>query len=160
MFVSLPSGYGESMIFQVLLFCSSYLMSCVNPPVDASHITVPAVVVVSPLISLMADQVARLSDKVGKPGSVVSVGTGGIVPSLGSLGAQSVTHLLGSPESLLGNPQWRSIFTGELGKRVVAVVVEEVHVIAKWSVTDDGPVGCEMHQCAMPPITKGQSAPM
>ena len=39
-----------------------------------------------------------------------------------------VMHLFGSPESLLEEFKWRSVFTGEFGKRVVAVAV---HVVAK-----------------------------
>ena len=40
-------------------------------------------------------------------------------------------HLFGSPESLLEKLKWRSVFTSEFGKRVVAVPVDEAHVVAK-----------------------------
>ena len=135
-FVSLPTGYGKSAIFQVLPFCASYLVSLVNPNPEPS-LAVPVVLIVSPLISLVADQVVSLQDKLHvhlpdrRSGSVVSVGTGGNLSTPESLNA-FVTHLFGSPESLLGNSQWRSVFTGEFGKRVVAVAVDEAHVVAKW----------------------------
>ena len=108
-------------------------MSLVNPNPEPS-LAVPVVLIVSPLISLVADQVVSLQDKLHlhlpdrRSGSVVSVGTGGNLSSLNAF----VTHLFGSPESLLGNSQWRSVFTGEFGKRVVAVAVDEAHVVAKW----------------------------
>ena len=57
-FVSVPTGFGKSHIYQLLPFCAeSLLQSTSAPPV------VPVVVVVSPLLSLMYDQVTKLSSK-------------------------------------------------------------------------------------------------
>ena len=100
-FVSLPTGYGKSAIFQVLPFCASYLVSLVNPNPEPS-LAVPVVLIVSPLISLVADQVVSLQDKLHvhlpdrRSGSVVSVGTGGNLSTPESLNA-FVTHLFGVP---------------------------------------------------------------
>ena len=54
-FVLLPTGFGKSMIYEVLPFLFDFKLGRIHGPVKS------LVVVVSPLLSLMADQVASLS---------------------------------------------------------------------------------------------------
>ena len=57
-FVSAPTGFGKSLVYQLLPFCSASLLRsclCTNKS--------PVVVVVSPLVSLMYDQVTKLVKK-------------------------------------------------------------------------------------------------
>ena len=55
-FVNLPTGYGKSLIYQMLPFCTSFLLESMGK-VTAE---VPVVLVVSPLIALMQDQAHKL----------------------------------------------------------------------------------------------------
>ena len=55
-FVNLPTGYGKSLIYQMLPFCASFLLESMGK-VTAE---VPVVLVVSPLIALMQDQAHKL----------------------------------------------------------------------------------------------------
>jgi superfamily II DNA helicase RecQ len=67
-FVSLPTGFGKSLIYQLLPVCAEALaiLSPVGPDFK------PFIVIVSPLISLMQDQVATLRDKGFKASLCVS----------------------------------------------------------------------------------------
>lgn len=59
MFITLPTGYGKSAIFQVLLFVLWLLLSLLHLP-SSSDSFLPLVLVISPLVSLMSDQVTKL----------------------------------------------------------------------------------------------------
>ena len=69
--MSVPTGYGKSAVFYVLPECARLLLLKANRHVHrgCQH---PCVLVVSPLISLMADQVAKLN----KSGVAVAVQLG------------------------------------------------------------------------------------
>ncbi len=58
-FVSVPTGFGKSLVYQLLPFCAESLLrssGCAEP-------VTPIVVVVSPLLSLMHDQVSKLAGR-------------------------------------------------------------------------------------------------
>ena len=56
-FVSLPTGFGKSLVYQVLPFCAERLLK------GQFTQKTPVVVIISPLVSLMYDQVGQLSSK-------------------------------------------------------------------------------------------------
>ena len=55
--VTVPTGYGKSFIYQVLPFCASSILNPSRCPGDVST----TVLVISPLVALMHDQVERLT---------------------------------------------------------------------------------------------------
>ena len=92
-FLSVPTRFGKSLVYQLLPFCAESLLRNRASPRHS-----PLVIVISPLLSLMYDQVAKLvakgvkavciSDE--KPSNVFADAIKG-----------RVTHVFGSPESLL-----------------------------------------------------------
>ncbi len=56
-FVTVPTGFGKSAIFHVLPLCASIILEQLS---GASPTCLPCVIVISPLVSLMTDQVAKL----------------------------------------------------------------------------------------------------
>ena len=55
-FVSVPTGYGKSAIFQILPTCAEKLLTMI----ESNDIRHPAVLVISPLVSLITDQVKEV----------------------------------------------------------------------------------------------------
>ena len=119
-FVVQPTGSGKSLCYICLPLVFKKLAS------DCSH---PIVVVVSPLISLMKDQVEKYSRLGIKCASVVR-GDERIEKNA----AQGLFDILfASPEALLTTKTWRGILSSELyRKNVVALVVDEAHCIHMW----------------------------
>ena len=58
--VSVPTGFGKSLVYQVLPFCADWLTGRVTRISTSSK---PVVMVVSPLLSLMHDQVVTLGGR-------------------------------------------------------------------------------------------------
>ena len=119
-FVNLPTGFGKSLIYQALPVVFSSL-----PCSSEKNV----VIVISPLTSLMKDQVSRLT----------SLGIGAV--SLAELtDQQSVavqngefSVVFASPELWLGDHKWRKMVTTETYRNAVrAVAVDEAHVICHW----------------------------
>lgn len=121
-FVNLPTGSGKSLIYQALPLCFDFLN---EPNKPKQHI----VVVVSPLIRLMKDQVSKLK------------GLGVQAVSLSDIkdeenqdlekGRYSVVY--GTPEEWLYNRRWRSMLSSDIyASNVCAIAVDEVHVIKQW----------------------------
>ena len=54
-FVSLPTGYGKSLVYQVLPACTREIVLC-TPEQVRDNAFRPVVFVISPLVSLMQDQ--------------------------------------------------------------------------------------------------------
>lgn len=125
-FVSLPTGFGKSLIYQLLPVCAEELaiLSPVGPDFK------PFVVIVSPLISLMQDQVATLRDKGFKASLCVSHRDRALESD--PLALQSM-YIFASPEGILRTDHWRkSILSDTFQDNILALVIDEAHCVAKW----------------------------
>lgn len=118
-FVCLPTGSGKSACYTILPRVYDYLRKS----------TSSIVVVVSPLIALMKDQVRAMTDRGVKAvfvGDCDEEGIDGVCA-----GSYQLVYL--SPEALLTDLKWRdmllcSVYTDKL----VALVVDEAHCVKKW----------------------------
>ena len=104
-FVSLQTGFGKSLVYQVLPFCAERLLK------GQFTQKTPVVVIISPLVSLMYDQVAQLSSKnvralciSGDQDAPLESSAASWSPEIRSDAYTAVegrvTHLFGSPEAL------------------------------------------------------------
>ena len=122
--VTVPTGYGKSLIYQMLPLCASFLLETLGKSVP----TAPLVLVVSPLIALMQDQAKKLSRVAGVVPLLLTEDTGHMPGDGGDW-----THILASPEALLESPRGRKLLlSSDVVNSLVAVVVDEAHCIVKW----------------------------
>ena len=123
-FVSLPTGSGKSL-------CNSILPIVFDTLKKKSR---SIVLVISPLISLMKDQIRSLDSK-GITATLVSKSS---TPDDGSAVEQTLYEggyqiIFFSPEALLGEETWRDLLQTQVYKKnVVALVVDEAHLVKKW----------------------------
>ena len=124
-FVTVPTGFGKSAIFHALPVCASTILEqlCDSSPSSL----VPCVVVISPLVSLMTDQVSKLKS-MGIT-SVVQLSEE-LLPHTDS----KITHLFASPEAFIECTRWRKLFleNDDFVSNILAIVVDEAHCIVKW----------------------------
>lgn len=137
-FVSLPTGEGKSLCFAALPGVFDFLKRQLALSSD-HHLAEPSetssiCIVVSPLIALMKDQVAKFSDRglqcayVGEEQDDLAVKAGVVA------GDFQLVYM--SPESLLCVLQWREMFRSEIyQKNLVAAIVDEAHCVEKWLVS-------------------------
>ena len=126
-FISVPTGFGKSLVYQLLPFCSESLLRSCKP---SQTFKSPVVVVVSPLISLMHDQVSKL---VAKGVKAICISGEKSDDTFADVVEGRVTHVFGSPEAFVGNKTWRSLFVDDrVSGRVVALAIDEAHCIVKW----------------------------
>lgn len=121
-FVNLPTGSGKSMIYLALplLFDSMY-----------TDISGHVVVVVSPLVSLMKDQVSSLR------------GLGISAVSLSDIKDEEIKDIekgnfsvvYGTPEAWLKCERWRKLLSSSIyNSKLCGIAVDEAHVIKQWLV--------------------------
>ncbi|KAL5486998.1 hypothetical protein EMCRGX_G019550 [Ephydatia muelleri] len=112
---------GKSLCFSVLPFAFDYLYGRVGS----------IVIVVSPLIALMKDQVTALNSK-GVSAAYISSETDDRAQCEAILRGEVQIVFIG-PESLLQNRTWREMLRTPVYKsNLVAFVVDEVHCVPKW----------------------------
>lgn len=123
-FACFPTGFGKSLIFHILpLVCSRLSANGFR-----QYPTNPIVLVVSPLKSLMSDQVSILTSKGIRAGCV-----GQSKPMDADIKAGKFPFVYGSPEVLVGSAEWRTALQhSDLRERFVAVVVDEAHTVVQW----------------------------
>ena len=124
-FVWLPTGYGKSLCYQVLPFVFDHKYSRTDS----------LVVVVSPLVSLMVDQVDGLRQK-GVKAAIMSTlskfGDHSATLLATDTGLKDYKLLFCAPEAIQTG-RWRDAFEEpELAQRVVTVVIDEAHCVSKW----------------------------
>ena len=118
-FVSLPTGAGKSL-------CYGILPSVFNSLHKKEKSTV---IVVSPLIALMKDQVDSFTRKGIKAIHVSMHDEESVLSAMA--GDYELIYI--SPESLLTDKQWRHHLAGPfIQKNLVAFVIDEAHCIKKW----------------------------
>lgn len=125
-FVCLPTGFGKSICFHTLPFVFDFKLQ------TGSRKSI--VVVVSPLIALMADQVRNLRDRGVKAVVVSSSSRDGIskefLATESTLASASIIFC--SPEALV-LAKWRdALEKPDVSDRICAVAVDEAHCISKW----------------------------
>ena len=119
-FINLPTRYGKSLVFQALPVVHSFL--------EPSEKNI--VIVVSPLVNLMKDQVSRLTSLRISAISLSNMSSESEVKAIEN-GDYSIVY--GSPESWLGDRRWRKMVVSDTyQKSVRAVAVDEAHVICHW----------------------------
>ena len=129
-FVFLPTGFGKSVCFQVLPFLFDHKLGLT----DGSE--KKCVIVVSPLISLMVDQVRSLKSK-GVHAVVISSNSSenSIVDREFRATESSLTRaslIFSSPEALT-HTKWRDALENPLvSNRVCAIAIDEAHCVSKW----------------------------
>ena len=122
-FVSVPTGFGKSLMYQILPICARKLLRSCGSTLPADLI--PLVVVVSPLIALMQDQVSKLNS--GCSGDINAICVSGLSTTDGTALQE---YAIGSPETIIGGC---SLFRdGHFTRRVVALAIDEAHCVVKW----------------------------
>lgn len=120
-FVSLPTGYGKTLCFAALPYTFDHLLNKTSSIVWC----------VSPLVSLMMDQVSKYSIK-GLATQFVG-GSQGDTSVLGLVteGAYQLVYI--SPEALIGSRHWQQVLQSPIYQRdLVALVVDEAHCVKTW----------------------------
>ena len=129
-FVFLPTGFGKSICFHVLPFLFNHKLGLVGGQKKK------CVIVVSPLISLMVDQVRSLrSNSV----EAVVISSNSRENSLVSKEFRATENnvvdasiIFSSPEALI-HSKWREVMENPLASnRVCALVIDEAHCVSKW----------------------------
>ena len=129
-FLWLPTGFGKSVCYQTLPFLFDFKLGRTGV-CDRS-----TVIVISPLISLMTDQVTSLRKR-GVSAAILSRREGvdkdllATDKELGTPGRYSL--LFCAPEAVIGSERWSDKFLDfPLSDRIVAIAVDEAHCVSRW----------------------------
>ncbi|XP_066282740.1 uncharacterized protein [Branchiostoma lanceolatum] len=110
----LPTGFGKSLIYQLVPLVWKKLGKAK-----------PVVVVVSPLVSLMEDQI-REASKLGVTATQLGLDDEGVVQGKYML-------VFGGPERWVMQEKWREVLSSATYREnLVGLVVDEVHITYKW----------------------------
>ena len=120
--LNLPTGFGKSLVYQMAPLVYSHA------GIGATSVSSPIIVVISPLVSLMEDQRTKLQS---------------LNIPVGILGRDEMDNrriekgqcsiVLSSPESILGNPRYRQMLSGDIYQsNLIGIVVDEAHCISHW----------------------------
>ena len=129
-FVFLPTGFGKSVCFQILPFLFDHKLGLTDGTKKK------CVIVVSPLVSLMVDQVRSLKRK-GIHAVVISSNSSenSVVDREFRATENNLTtasHVFSSPEALT-HTKWREALENPLVSNCVcAVAIDEAHCVSKW----------------------------
>jgi hypothetical protein len=99
-FLTVPTGYGKLLIYQMLPVCASMLLDMLGKSAPMP----PLVLVVSPLVAPMKDQVNKLSRVAGTEPLLLTEEFGEATG-----GGSGWTHILASPEALLASSRGRKM---------------------------------------------------
>jgi ATP-dependent DNA helicase RecQ len=126
-FVWLPTGFGKSLCYTALPFLYDSKLG------RTASTSVSLTLVISPLVSLITDQVVDLRSK-GVGSAVLTSESGRISRDLvaSKQDLEKSSLLFCAPEALM-ECRWREILGAPaVSKRIVAVVIDEVHCVSKW----------------------------
>ena len=124
--VWLPTGFGKFLCYTALLLAFDYKLCCIGSDF------VSLVVVDSPLISLMTDQVMNLRAK-GVSSAIMTCSSCVQKDLMGSNSDLSRCSLLFCAAEALVGSRWREAYEMPgLSERIVAIVIDKVHSISMW----------------------------
>lgn len=129
----LPTGYGRSLCYQCLPFLFDHKLNKVDLPPSQRSVCP----VVSPLVSLMVDQVVSLRAKGVQP--AILSGNKGIDVHLLAVdrgvkdGGYSL--LICAPEAIACDKWRQMLLEVPMYNQVVAIAIDEAHCVSQWLVT-------------------------
>ena len=126
-FIWLPTGFGKSLCFE----CLPFMFNMKLGQVTGANRSV--VIVVSPLVSLMVDQVSSLLSW-GVSAAIMSSQREVDMKLLVSEQQMGVYSLLfAAPEAVIGERKWKEkLSEAPLHNHIVAVAIDEAHCVSKW----------------------------
>ena len=125
-FVWLPTGFGKSLCYEALPFVMDFKYG----RVDSTPCSV--VIVVSPLVALMVDQVRSLRRKSVKA-AIITSGEGVDKELLANEEDLKTCSLLYCAPEAIVKQKWREVIEKPvISGRIVAVVVDEAHCVSQW----------------------------
>ena len=131
-FMWLPTGFGKSICYQTLPFVFDRKLDRVSSRQSGKSVASSVVLVISPLIALMLDQVMAL----GKRGvdAVIITTRSEVQEELrateSNMGKYSLLYC--TPEALTCSRWTEALEKPSLSHRLIAVVVDEAHCGSKW----------------------------
>ena len=130
-----PTGSGKSLVFQSFPLICDFMKTESEDPVNVKSIAL----VVSPLASLMQDQVSYLLSK-GVHAAFIGEEQADEQVKI-NVESGKFQLLYGSPESFLYTKRWRNMLTTDVyQKNVKLIAVDEAHCISHWGLA---PKKCE-----------------
>ncbi|XP_072166070.1 ATP-dependent helicase wrn-1-like [Diadema setosum] len=123
LFISLPTGFGKSVVFQAAPLCVDFLRKLHDGPDSPKAVAL----VVMPLKSLISDQMSRAMD-LGLIAGDLSSGLNDPLREGMASGVYSI--LFASPESLLEDDSQEIITL--LKDQICGIFVDESHCVTKW----------------------------
>jgi len=125
-FVNLPTGYGKSLIFQMAPLVHAWM----HENVSTCWKKDPIILVISPLLALMQDQVRKLTSLNFK---AAFVGAEQEPAVLRGIEEGEFTFVFISPESTLASERWRKVLESDVYQRnLIGIAVDEVHCVTEW----------------------------
>ena len=123
LFFSTHTGYGKSLIFQAIPIITDVLQDQV--------ISTSTVLVVSPLLSLIQDQIKHVNETFGISAAGIFDGQEEEIMRDIEDGVYSLLYT--TPEGLLGNKRWRTLASSQtFREQCVAIVVDVAHCLVQW----------------------------
>ncbi|XP_066272590.1 ATP-dependent DNA helicase RecQ-like [Branchiostoma lanceolatum] len=120
----LPTGYSKSLIYQLLPRVCKKLAAMKDSSLFRG-VENPIVIIVSPLVALMEDQVNE-APKFGVSAAQLGKNDEEIMRG-------NVELVFGGPENWILNDKWRDLLSSpRYRQNLVGIVVDEVHVTYKW----------------------------
>jgi superfamily II DNA helicase RecQ len=123
LFFSAHTGYGKSLIFQAIPIIADVL--------NDQAICTSTVLVISPLLSLMKDQVNHINNSFGISAAAIFDGQDDEVLKNIEEGVYSLVYT--SPECFVGKKRWRTLASSQTFREdCIAVVIDEAHCLVHW----------------------------
>ena len=120
-FVCLPTGYGKSLCY--------YCIPVLFDKIQKRSVPWSLIIIVSPLVALMKDQVFSLN----KRGLKVIAVTADSTDDITCVMKGKYQYILTTPEILLCSKNWSGVFCStSFQERLVGVIIDEAHCVKKW----------------------------
>jgi superfamily II DNA helicase RecQ len=132
-YLTQPTGSGKILVFQLFPFALEYVQAQQSGVSATGKQTKNIVLVVSPLISLMNDQLSKLNEL---EVSGISLSDINDATTREKLTKGQFTFVFGSPEAFLSTVIRQLLKSTTYKERVVGVFVDESHCVAKWYVSN------------------------
>ena len=128
----LPTGFGKSLIFELFPGLMNELICSEAAEAGEDEMPMSTITVVSPLISVMRDQIQQLK-QLGFSAAAIGISEECLEDEEKARNGECEI-VFESPESWLSNTWIRELKDGKLGRQTVALALDEFYSVTEWYV--------------------------